>query len=640
MITNENVKIKTLPDNGNSYLVLNYGAAVKLKNKSRIPNIQVILRKIDISTNTIISNSEDIIAYVSLSELDAVKIGSIWKRQKLVNRVWTEFDNIKYEQNLFFRFILENKEPEIITYDETINELNASLYDIYKVNLLDITKGDKNRINIVKKTKYTKFIDENGLIILIPCMELFVGTYTPESKHIRERLLQYDMDTAITPYIISEKCYIDQNKYMLTLKKNNLGAENMWFIGYIKFNKISRERVNKLWNSLEFETNDLDMNSPVRYPSVLPYHPDKLEINVNGVWLNEKVFLIQRINNRQVPREYIVATIKDTYNVNIIEKGKKLINPKDNIDENKENNNENREDENDPPIVIEEVKDGDLELDSNNEPGTRNFTQKIMSEVGLLGEELKIEHTVNYIDYDYVKPELVESEDGETQESGVDKKEVLGNSNQELSSGDNRSNDEKEVKHLHIEKEYSSVETENLFLSVIKSLKEIQDSEESFEFKILDTVFNEKDRFINTNFYKTIIGTKNIKKVDSWYYLKRREDGRTIDMGYRQYLLLQIKWKDMFYFILEIGKKRGEGYSGLVFKYNNEANTEKLLELLNIIVINKGVYAKWNKSKKTMVPIDLGVEFVTYKHSIDKAGIYKNLKSKIKDKLTVLKEKI
>ena len=55
--TTKNIPFKNLPDNDNYYLVLNYCAAIKLKNESLIPNIQVILRKVNIDNQTVIKNS-------------------------------------------------------------------------------------------------------------------------------------------------------------------------------------------------------------------------------------------------------------------------------------------------------------------------------------------------------------------------------------------------------------------------------------------------------------------------------------------------------------------------------------------------------------------------------------------------------
>lgn len=661
MKTNNEVTITRLPDNNFIYVVVNFGVAAKQKLKSETPNIQVILRKVDLINNRFVVKKEyDIVAYVALHELDAVRIGTLWQHKKRIKDVyWQDYGDLEYSSNARFSFNFQQFNPTTVTYEQNIQELNASLSEIYINNLPALTTSDINKINLLKKTKYTKLIDTNQKVILIPCMELFVSTYTPESKTIKEMLLKFDVDTAINKYLKPSECYIDGDNYILSLEesaKGIFGDRNLRFIAFMKLNSIARQRVSKLWSSLEFDEGDVIDKAPVRYPEVLPYHPNILLIESDGLWLNENVFLVLRINNRSLPQDVDVSIKYDNISVSILEdhlKNSGRENEDINNDEEEISSDAETDDESDPltPEEVPGINSEDLNLDSNEEPTKRVYKQRVYSEVGVIGEEPQTAHIVNNKHYEITKGTLDENKGkkkikpaSEIHETGEDltetKDEPSDGVPQDLSSAEKGSNNSKDVKKIFVEENTLSVETLTLFESVIEALEKLKIKKIDFDYFFIDKEFNDSRSFRNTktSFYNTLAPKKN----DSWYRLKVRDkkNGRNKDHGFRAYLLIHIIWEEKHYYLLEIGKKVGESYLGLVFRNDNymNVNTIKLKNLLKTIVKNKGAYSKVDpksSGSKVLKPVKLDVEYVTYKHTI-KEEKYLKLYKKIQDKLKLV----
>lgn len=236
--TTKNIPFKNLPDNDNYYLVLNYCAAIKLKNESLIPNIQVILRKVNIDNQTVIKNSPDIVVYLPIPELDEVRIGSVWKRRQKVLDRWKNFDNLEYMEDVNFNFDFTLHIPRIVKFNEKIDSLGDSLSNIYKINFQE--KEEK-----FNKTNYTKLISDDGVTVLIPSIELFVSAYTPQHKIIKQRLLQFNLDNAINEFINLDNSKVENQEYYIGLYKK-WEDSNIKFLAYAKFNNISRKRISYL----------------------------------------------------------------------------------------------------------------------------------------------------------------------------------------------------------------------------------------------------------------------------------------------------------------------------------------------------------------------------------------------------------
>lgn len=654
MINDNEIVIDNLPDNDSFFLVIKYAAVTKTDSKSKIPTIQVILRKVNMYIEEFIANQTDTIAYIPMNELDIVKIGSVWQRKKLIKKKWHKYKNLTYNENLTFSFNFNSNTPQIVKYNEDIEELKNNLSNIYPVY---IQHAEKKRLNFINKTKYTKIVDsKNEVNVLIPCMELFIATYAPNHKTIRQRFLQYDLDTAIDEFIIKDESYIDDQKYNIRVHKK-MDDNNVNFLAYLLFNKTSRERANKLWLSLEKDEREYDCKVPIRYPEVLPFHPTIMDIDVDGIWLNQNVFLVLRINGRSIPNDFEVLPIRKKINIQINETDykpyKKEDENQDSSDTNSETNEEDNEEDNEEESqTSNNIKNEKFNLDSQKTPHTRESTQRILTEVSVIGENKPLKYTSIEEEYTvdkHVHPnelstnkfEVIESQNIESSKVALPKNEVQGN--MELSSAESDlSQDSLGVNKLIFEPEKVNEITKKLFSSVIKALNVLLKQKKITSYKFIDKSLTSQISFTLTTFIDTMLVHKEQYNKDdfsqSWLRLKERKEGQNSFLGYREYLMIEIYIENKVFYLFEIGKKKKEGYSGLVFKSENnlEITSTELLMLLNKIILNKGNYLKKDE-KDNFQSINLDVQYETYKHYFNqKTKEYSNLTNKIIDKIDIL----
>jgi len=156
---------------------------------------------------------------------------------------------------------------------------------------------------------YTKLTTRNGKTILVPSMELFTTTFTPEEQQIRNMLIMNPMDDILNRYM--NNFHVENNEYH-TRFIHRKSPSNLIFLSYLALNKTSRISIYKLRSSILMERRDKTTGHLYmdKYPVVLPYHPKKLSIISDGIWIDSDTFLVLRINKYSLPTEYPVrATI-------------------------------------------------------------------------------------------------------------------------------------------------------------------------------------------------------------------------------------------------------------------------------------------------------------------------------------------
>ena len=637
----ENLPFKNLPDNDNYYLVLNYCAAVKLKNESLIPNIQVILRKVNIDNLTVIKNSPDIVVYLPIPELDEVRIGSVWKRHKKVLDRWKIFDTLEYMEDVNFNFDFTIHNPQMVKFNEEIDSLGDSLSNIYKINF---EKSEEKNIPFFNKTNYTKLISDDGITVLIPSIELFVSAYTPQHKIIKQRLLQFNLDDAINEFINLDNSKVGNQEYHIGLYKK-WEDSNIKFLAYAKFNNISRNRISYFYSSLEFNSGDTISGYQVRYPIVLPYHPIHLFISSDGLWLNEKTFLVQRIYIINIPSDITVKAIIEGKIHNI---EKKFYKPEEKESKPKiiESEEENQDYENGITNLLEVTNI--TGMDSNKQPRTRESLYRVQTQVKTIDDN---KPKIEILKIEEEKIELIEDPDAE------DKKQIDVQNNQETSKIDKDNienvdgsdaenlpsgNSSRQIKYLS---SHRDDETNLLLNQIIEILNNFKTEQFIVKYKFLDKNFRELIKLEETTFYETLFNNGFDKKdlENNWYKLKKRENGELKELGYREYLLIEIKLIDKYCYLLEIGKKESESsYLGAIFRdlSFNKLSNEELTKVLKKIVENEGNYSKKDPSitdVKKLKAVDLGVKYEKYSHKFnEELNEFVNLESNIKKKIKSL----
>lgn len=637
----EKLPFNNLPDNDNNYLVLNYCAAVKLKNESLIPNIQVILRKVNTDNLTVIKDFPDIVVYLPISELDEVRIGSVWKRRKKFLDRWKNFDTLEYIEDVNFNFDFTIHNPQMVKFNEEIDSLGDSLSNIYKINFQE--KEEKN-IHLFNKTNYTKLISDDGITVLIPSIELFVSAYTPQHKIIKQRLLQFNLDDAINEFINLDNSKVGNQEYHIGLYKK-WEDSNIKFLAYAKFNNISRNRISYFYSSLEFNSGDTISGYQVRYPIVLPYHPIHLFISSDGLWLNEKTFLVQRIYIINIPSDITVKAIIEGKIHNI---EKKFYKPEEKESKPKiiESEEENQDYENGITNLLEVTNI--TGMDSNKQPRTRESLYRVQTQVKTIDDN---KPKIEILKIEEEKIELIEDPDAE------DKKQIDVQNNQETSKIDKDNienvdgsdaenlpsgNSSRQIKYLS---SHRDDETNLLLNQIIEILNNFKTEEFIVDYKFLDKDFKELNELKETTFYETLLNNGFDKKdlEDNWYKLKKRENGELKELGYREYFLIEIKLIDKYCYLLEIGKKESENsYLGVIFRDSifNKLSNEELIKILKKVVKNEGNYSKKDSSitnEKKLKAVDLGVKYEKYSHKFnEKLNEFVNLKSNIRKKIKLL----
>ena len=636
----QNLPYQKLPGNDDYYLILNYGAAIKLKNESQIPNIQVVLRKVDIVSQTFIKNYHDIIVYLPIPELDAVRIGSIWKKRERVLEKWRNFDNFKYIEDINFNFDFTVNSPEILKFDEKIDSLEDSLSNIYKINF---QKSEQYKIPYFNKINYTKLISDTGITVLIPAIELFVSAYTPEHKLIKQRLLQFNIDKAIEDFINLDNSKVENQEYHIGLHKK-MEDSNIKFLAYAKFNNITRKRISHLSTSLEFNELERIDGCQVRYPIVLPYHPIHLFISSDGLWLDEKTFLVQRIYTISIPSDITVKAVIEgkTYKIE-----KKLfkseeIESKPKIVENEEENQDNENSKN--PVEFTNITG----IDSNKQPRKRISLHRLKTQVNTIDEN---KPKIEILDKEEKKTEFIEDENAKDNKKinlqnnqevpkvkRKDAENVDGSDAEKLSSGDNS----KQIKNIL---SHCDDKTNILFNQITEIFNIFKMEGFIVDYKFLDKNFNKSVEFSKTTFYETLLNNGFTEKdlQDNWYILRLRENNELKELGYREYFLIEIELVDMYCYLLEIGKKESESsYLGVIFGDSafNRFSSKNLSEILKKIVENEGNYSKKDPTiitVKKLKAVNLGVRYKTYSHKFDeKLNRFENLEKAIKEKIKLL----
>ena len=639
--TTENIPFKNLPDNDFYYLVLNYGVAVKLKNESLIPNIQVILRKVNIVNLTVVKDSPDIVVYLPIPELDEVRIGSVWKRRQKVLDRWKNFDILEYMEDVNFNFDFTIHNPQIVKFNEEIDSLGDSLSNIYKINF---QKYEEKNIPFFNKTNYTKLISDDGVTVLIPSIELFVSAYTPQHKIIKQRLLQFNLDDAINEFINLDNSKVENQEYYIGLYKK-WEDSNIKFLAYAKFNNRSRNRISYLSSSLEFNSGDIISGYQVRYPIVLPYHPIHLFINSDGLWLNEKTFLIQRIYIISIPSD---ITVKAIIEGTIHKVEKKFYKPEKKESKTKiiESEEENQDYENGITNLFEVTNI--TGMDSNKQPSRRESLHRVQTQVKTIDDN---KPKIEILNKEEKKIELIENSEAEdnkqidvqnNQETSKINKEnienVDGSDAEKLPSGDSSI----QIKYLS---SHRDVETNVLFNQIIEILNNFKTEQFIVDYKFLDKNFKELNELKETTFYETLLNNGFDRKdlENNWYKLKQRENGELKELGYREYFLIEIKLIDKYFYLLEIGKKESENtYLGVIFRNAdfNKLTNVNLVEILKKIVENEGNYSKKDPSiitVKKLKAVDLGVKYEKYSHKFnERLNKFINLESNIKKKINSL----
>jgi hypothetical protein len=579
--------IGKFPKDDKLRVVWMYGAVYKNIGRTRTPEIKIMLKEILPSGEL---STIQIFRKISIAQLDIARHMTIWRGNRRTISLWKSF-NDGYEADKLFS--LKTETSKSISFTEKKPNSDYGHFPPYKYKM-DRIENKSDYWDFANAT-FTKIESDHGVTVIIPSMELFTSTYVPQEQKLRNRLLQYRLDDILAVYIKSGQIIGDN--YHLELYGSKLET-NIAFLAYAKFNNVSRQRLSKLFASLEISS-----NFPERYPVVLPYHPTEIEVQGDGIWLDKTTFFMFRINKYSLPRDNEIESyaLELEFEDDESQKKKKQY-----------------------VKAPQELDDIDTPITNDYNPHTKNASQHILSEVSTLNaNNTRIKHRKKSI----------------TVLNNVDLKIDVDNTEDitQISSGEaDRTSDSENTGNIKIDskEEKSYLQQSDVLKLVISALNYLKDEkvnisdskDEAFIGKIyfVDEVCALSEQQMTTQFSRVLI--QSGREVEVWARkVKNEKYGRKF-IGYRNYMLLKIVLSDNRYaYLFEIDKKDTEnGFSGMILELahlNEEIDIYTLSELLNEVMLHQGVLKK--------VEI-VTLKKMTFKHAIKNDTLNENMKNTLR----------
>ena len=623
----ENIpKVIAFPTDNKIRVVVAYGALIENHNgESNLPKVEVLLKEI-VGENKL--HNIPLIIKVEFTEIDIVRLGTMWHGRNRLSEKWKAYRD--YKENVEFKFDFSSNQPEYIKYIDK-NPKTSDYYftkEIYDLNEIQSKYGHKFHF---ANAIYTKLTTNTGTTVLVHGLEFLTSTYVPQEKNIRGKLLNRSIDSILDDYV-EDDSFVEDDIYYMHFKENKRLANNV-FLSYAKFNQTTRIRLSKLRASIESGSEYKD-----RYPIVLPYHPEKMRMIVDGLWLDEEIFLVFRVKGYSLPKENMLK-IKKTKEETTDKAVTNKVGAKD-VSETIDENNYAKEHENEEQNSSQYIDPSEIDVESSKRPHKRNHSLQIVSEVESLDEDdlevsyiEEIKQKNNYVYETEYSPKKKQSVDTEEVEKSKDNGE---NKIDTVSSGDpSHSNKDKNTTSFEV---LSNIEKSEMLVLVEKALKDLKKNKEDISSN--EKIYINKLSYLNESclefdaderprFY-TFINPEN-RTEKSWSIIKNDKEKE----DYRRFMLIKIELSnEQHAYLLEIDRRSdSESFSGFIFNYFDEEISVVLLKsLVKTIVFNKGKYSKRDKNVHKMIDLlyPVGIQKI-YGHQTIKDSMYKKIKRVMKE---------
>lgn len=556
-------KISAFPDDNKNRVVWWYGPVLKNNFDSNVPKVLVLTRLFDENGALTDQNQH---FNINVTELELVRIGSIWKGRERQDDLYTAHEN--YRHNLEFTFDFTACEPESVPFDASIEE-GKRLIPPFRYSLGDFKDRYVSRKQFRNST-LAKLESKNGITVLVSSLELLTSAIAPEHKLLRAHLLQHSIEKIYAEYMI--RGYEKDGIYVVE-SKNGYFRSNLTLLAYMRNNQTSRSRLSKIWPSMQVGQSTYSD----KYPIILPYHPTELTLKGDGVKINETTFLMLRINGFSLPIDYPVHNIIN----------EPVQDPEQFMSSESERNI--------PRPQNPQHKD-DLPITSDNDPHREAGELYIRTEVKLIGPEPKIELFKKQIKNNELSNIVpLEKQEIEALSSGEqnyrrDSKGTAAAKQAPIKAGEELSNIEWAIKELN------------------KLVIDAKSGTTGFTFIANNGTEHTEPTFCYIT--KSAMPQGHKRK---WYLYdkskkKDNEDESTkTNLYYRKFLIAKIALKDnQTIYLLEIEQKGTEAFSGLLFSVSSDLSQQSIKDLLVAIANNEGRFRKREKGK--LVPIDMPVK--------------------------------
>lgn len=342
---------------------------------------------------------------VPFLDIDAVQQGSIWRGNLLTNEVYNFLGKLVVKQ---FTFDFTNHKPKNIKSIDKVP--NTSEYYIPLKKIMLPQKNDYvipshpfNKYNpeSYHKVNYCVMWSNDNIQVITSAVHILHSLFV-NRKDIRGSLLSTPIKTIVNRYldVYTTETIDDQTEYKIKIRRpyEDLGDTAIIFLANLALNEHVQNIVERMQYSMEItDFSSLQNNNNARYPIVLPPHPTKLSVEVEGIWLDDEKtrFFITRFKRVDPIDDHLIDINHDHTNTM----------PKDNDQK---------------PIPRERSKNKNEHINTQQPPSRVNGEYRKRSDVES-GNTLGIlKYTFNEIESDsvntdtYVKPYTDISEDIET----------------------------------------------------------------------------------------------------------------------------------------------------------------------------------------------------------------------------------
>lgn len=567
---NKYPKIVAFPDDEKTRVIWWYGPVIKNNSDSNVPKVLVLTRLLD--ENGVLTDQNQHFN-INVTELELVRIGSIWKGRERQDNLYTAIEDYRY--NLEFTFDFTASEPEFISFDASI-EKGKRVIPPFRYSLGDFKDRYVSKKQFLNST-LTKLESKNDITVLIPSLELLTSAIAPEHKLLRAHLLYKSIDEICTGYMNSGS---EKDGAYIVESKNGYFRSNLTLLAYMRNNQKSRSRLSMIWTSMQAGSSKY----PDRYPVILPYHPTELTLKGDGIKINDNTFLMLRVNGFSLPTDYPVHNIIN----------EPVQDPEQYMSHESQRNA--------PKPQTPRQKD-DLPITGDNDSHREAGELYIRTEVKIIGPEPKIE---------LFKKQKTNNEPPKI--IPLEKQEI-----EALSSGEK--NYRKGSKGIAAAKQAPAEIEEESLSNIEWAIRELNELVGDPNSDVSDFVYVDNDGSENISEIYCQITNEDFPNTQNrkWYVMQKIKRGKkNYFYIYRNFLIAKIILTNGKYvYLLEIEQKGGEAFSGLLFNVNAELSQRAIKDLLIAISHNEGRFRKREDGK--LIPIDLPIkESFVFEHRENK----------------------
>jgi len=554
--------IANFPDDDKFRVVYSYGP-INTISTNNTPKVIILLKEVQIENNIVTLNYHpDSVIYVALNEIRIATLMSVWQRKKKTKFTYKiEKEGVENISSMRAKFDFDLEKPINIPFTLSNDKESDTLYNNLKPKF-GLSIDDRKYLKSFLATKYLKIVDNRNRTFFIPTVEFLVSAYTFETQELTNNLILKSLNDILDNEV--EETVIIDNTYEISLTKGREITTQI-FLAYACCNEVSMNRIKRLRSSIE--------SSQYKYvsPTVLPYHPHKMELQFDCFQFNDNKYLVYNIIGVSSPLEYNVELVKDEIQVE---------------QKNKEKPEETF------PLNQDELED-DYEITSDTTPHNLQGQKKVQNSVQLLGE-------VNYKITKSIHKRYEATRKGYKAKLEEDITSIS-------SSEENSKTDSKNIGKANYGSNYK-IDQGSLLDQITKIIDKLVEDRtnlkikgENLKIKSCKYVFSDSYdiKYSNSATLGDFINSTKTKTKTNWLKEEKFKEKKLIYNFRRKYLLMELLLSNGEYlYLFEIERKVKNGniqgsFQGLVFstvgKDTDKITSQILKDLLECCIDNRGV---------------------------------------------------